>query len=73
MNLIGEEKIYEILKGCSERETEFADENRLAAYLEVCKNGRAQKQTVEEYDPAKSYDEGKDLHDEWEKIAGVNS
>lgn len=72
IKIFGEKKIHEILKGCNEREAEFADENKLASYLQVCKNGRAQKQTVGEYDPAKSYDEGKDLHDEWEKIAGVN-
>jgi len=72
IKIFGEKKIHEILTGCINREKEFANENRLAAYLEVCGNGKARKQTVEEYDAAKSYDEGKDLHDEWEKIAGVN-
>ncbi len=63
--IFGEKKIRKILTGCINKENEFANENRLAAYLEVCKNGNgnAHKQTAENYDAAKSYDEGKDLHD----------
>jgi len=72
IKIFGEKKIHEILTGCINREKEFANESRLAAYLEVCGNGRAQKQTVEEYDAAKNYEEGEDVHDEWKKIAGVN-
>lgn len=75
VKIFGEKKLHEILTGCINKENEFANENRLASYLEVCKNrnGRDQKQAVEDYDPAKSYEDGKQLHDEWEKIAGENS
>lgn len=61
IKIFGEKKIHEILTGCINREKEFTNENRLAAYFEVCRNGRTQK--VEDYDPAKSFYEGKDVHD----------
>ena len=65
IKIFGEKRIYDILSGCINKENEFANENKLAAYFEVCKsgNGRAQNQTAEVYDATKSYDEGKDLHD----------